>query len=731
MGTIRHQDRTQFTVMYHYDVPTLTTIGSDISGLTTSDVFPNGTSLAVGNALYFGTYDAQLTDSKGYVARRLSVRMDITQPTVATALDVVWEYGTHVGGASTITWKPLRITSNTLTGGAVAFNTSGIGEVKFDVPLDWHGSNYTGRPANVTYVYWLRCRVTNVSGLTTQPAWGNQVPDGISNSITLNGYPSSAPAEYADMWDYVLKNNVKNKKDISSTATSGTTTTLTDTTQDWFFDSTNLEYEHRGKTVYFYGGTNAGEHAVIVSNTADTLTLNKTLPSAIDNTTQYTIVEPLVMSVFDKFRGGTSAGGMKPYFYFMDTSILMENTYIKEPEQGFLGFYNSTPVFTSTGSATGNGFFSGVDLGGGKAHKGCTVCMLRRAHYSTASYKDGSISEFYNRTIREIYEGTGYYINNTGFSEWGSIHNIQQDVHNEFSRSSPLKSGAKLNKMTTSSGTSSNIEPPVGLMFDVTSQNATYGIQTNVASTDVIVYADLRQNTASINNGVIRCYNYNASNNVPTKNFGYYIDCEWGTSFPLTGDIWVGTQLENTNGFWVGYTRSWKVIDEKNNPLNATFQIIDEQGTKVLDKQVNEDGYINEEYGTASGTFATDKLTKSGATWTTDQWKYRKVLITNDDDAKNQDFITAVLSNTSNTLTLFPTLPVTPTANTRFVILPQFIEGHYTTPDNTTTERTAHAKHTVIVKKSGYETLRFIENMDKKLLGGDIVMKRSKLDLTR
>jgi hypothetical protein len=67
----------------------------------------------------------------------------------------------------------------------------------------------------------------------------------------------------------------------SGTATSGSTTTLTDTSKSW----SNMA----GRQVWIHTGAGAGIVAKIASNTATVLTFDRTLPTALNNTSQYIV----------------------------------------------------------------------------------------------------------------------------------------------------------------------------------------------------------------------------------------------------------------------------------------------------------------------------------------------------------------------------------------------------------------------------------------------------------
>ncbi len=69
--------------------------------------------------------------------------------------------------------------------------------------------------------------------------------------------------------------------DVSSTATSGAASTLTDTSQTWTVD------EWAGAVVKITGGTGEGQWKNIVSNTVDTLTISGSWDTTPDATSQY------------------------------------------------------------------------------------------------------------------------------------------------------------------------------------------------------------------------------------------------------------------------------------------------------------------------------------------------------------------------------------------------------------------------------------------------------------
>ena len=86
-------------------------------------------------------------------------------------------------------------------------------------------------------------------------------PCGAPGSATEN--PVSNPTFLSGAEGYPVASAL-----VSSTATSGTTTTLTDTSQSWTAN------QYAGDELLITGGTGAGEHATVASNTATTLTFS-------------------------------------------------------------------------------------------------------------------------------------------------------------------------------------------------------------------------------------------------------------------------------------------------------------------------------------------------------------------------------------------------------------------------------------------------------------------------
>ncbi len=108
-------------------------------------------------------------------------------------------------------------------------------------------------------------------------------------------FPSTgAPVSDSDIEAFILQSeeeieNIYKTKfgnvEIDSTATSGDTTTITDTTAEYLVD------QYIGFVVWIYGGTNVGEYREITSNTTTALTVSPAFSAAIDNTSTFRITK--------------------------------------------------------------------------------------------------------------------------------------------------------------------------------------------------------------------------------------------------------------------------------------------------------------------------------------------------------------------------------------------------------------------------------------------------------
>lgn len=204
-----------------------------------ADIFTD--TAVAGDYMLFGIRDGH--------AKPAGFEFNITTGLVAAAVTVVWEYRKTDG-----TWAAFSgVVDNT-----VNFTAVGTNSVTWTMPTDW-GSNATALNA-ITGRMWCRARLSVATTLT-------------------EGGRTTNPLQ---LYDYAI--TVDGSQDYTSgTATSGSTSTITDGGKAW---TTN---ELQNRIVYIHTGTNAGQARLIISNTATTITILDTYPVAIDTTSQYTV----------------------------------------------------------------------------------------------------------------------------------------------------------------------------------------------------------------------------------------------------------------------------------------------------------------------------------------------------------------------------------------------------------------------------------------------------------
>lgn len=194
-----------------------------------------------GDYLLFGIRDGH--------CKPAGFEFNITTALVAAAVTVVWEYRKTDG-----TWAALAgVTDNTTN-----FTVAGTNSVTWTMPSDW-GTNATA-VNSINGRMWCRARLSVATTLT----------EGGRTTNPLN------------LYDYAI--SVDGSADYANgTATSGTTTTLTDSSKAW---TTN---ELVGRGLYIHTGTNAGVMRKIISNTATQITILDTFDTAIDTSSQYSV----------------------------------------------------------------------------------------------------------------------------------------------------------------------------------------------------------------------------------------------------------------------------------------------------------------------------------------------------------------------------------------------------------------------------------------------------------
>jgi len=119
------------------------------------------------------------------------------------------------------------------------------------------------------------CTVQEVKDAINFPATGAPVSDAVIQSFI--GY---AEEEIEDIYHTKFGN-----VEYSSTATSGDSTTITDSAATYTVD------EYLGYVVWVYSGTNAGEYREIQANTGTALTVSPAFTAAIDNTSLFRITK--------------------------------------------------------------------------------------------------------------------------------------------------------------------------------------------------------------------------------------------------------------------------------------------------------------------------------------------------------------------------------------------------------------------------------------------------------
>ncbi|MBP9717441.1 MAG: hypothetical protein KBD44_01865 [Candidatus Pacebacteria bacterium] len=170
-------------------------------------------------------------------------------PTMAsTSHTIVWEYRKEDGSWATLT----------VTDGTSGFTASG--DVTWTPPDDW-GSNGTA-VNGLTGQLWVRARLSAATGIT----------EGGRNT-TIQQY-----------YNYSISQTTSTEYD-SGTATSATSTSLTDTAKAW----TSGQLINR--IVYIHTGTGAGQINAITWNTATVFYTHLEWATTPDATSQYSILE--------------------------------------------------------------------------------------------------------------------------------------------------------------------------------------------------------------------------------------------------------------------------------------------------------------------------------------------------------------------------------------------------------------------------------------------------------
>jgi hypothetical protein len=135
------------------------------------------------------------------------------------------------------------------------------------------------------------------------------------------------------------------------TATSGSTTTITDTGKSW---ATN---QWAGRHVWIHTGTNVGQWRVVTSNTPTTLTVDRAFLSGINSTSQYIVAHNFADVLASNNAGSwgvvTSAGNQ----YRLAARIFIGDG--TSGNRGFFGDLNKSVTFTANSISTAT--FNGTD----------------------------------------------------------------------------------------------------------------------------------------------------------------------------------------------------------------------------------------------------------------------------------------------------------------------------------------------------------------------------------
>lgn len=208
------------------------------------DIFAD-TGLQVNDGLYWFSPN-QCNKNRG-------MRFHVQTAIAGTGITGVWEYRKEDS-----TWAAFTGVVDATNG----FQTAGTNlDVTWNVPTDW-GTNATALNTQTGKLWW-RFRITAVTTITEGGRIGGTTPS------TTQIYDNAIRVEDSDEY-------------ASGTATSGGTSTITDTSKTF----TNGV---RGRFIYIHTGTGAGQARIIKSNTTTELTIIHAWETVPDNTSQYRI----------------------------------------------------------------------------------------------------------------------------------------------------------------------------------------------------------------------------------------------------------------------------------------------------------------------------------------------------------------------------------------------------------------------------------------------------------
>lgn len=502
----------------------------------------------------------------------LGIEFDISTAIVSVAHTFAFEYRKADG-----TWAALPgLIDNT-----TAFTVTGVNSITWTMPTDW-GTNATAVNGLVGCL-WVRIRLATVTTLTE---------GGRQANTTFKIYDNAVRVDANHEYD-------------SGTATSGLTTTLTDTGKAWTVDALI------GRSLYIHTGTGSGVRQYrIKSNTATVITIYDTFEATPDSTSQYAIganwrdVLDVAVTNSVGVKTGSHSGTFNCYVDFQAAAFGDFNALIE--------FENDTYFYGTQANTNRYRHYQGYRLpiiyGLEKAIWGNTVISNRESAVDSRLYGWGSIamSDYvylagnrftlvhnYPLLVTVSYIGSwfisggGYDIGNR-YEGWRSV---------AFNKSTTPRTEARNLEVC---GGYSGIESPNANFSNVkTFFNTTLGLFTTGSTNYTYDEFEFSPNgveggTDNIYSSMIRFYAYTGTNTKFRGRKGLL-------SRPLNDSFQSGS-----NG--VSYAQNtvrMRFTDEKNNPLtNVRVTGVNGLGTQLFDV-----------YSQATGGFLSEQTVTSGGSY--------------------------------------------------------------------------------------------------------------------
>lgn len=241
-----------FTAIYSAETTSFSTAGriyratgggaifsADLRGETAFDLFDNAA--VVNDAIYFtrGAYQQSIAGLKFNVGTAIS----------ASSYTLIWEYYKWSGDAwtGTASWEPIENVQDD----TVSFSVVGANIVRF--PQQWKPKDVA---VNGVTAYWVRCRLSAVSGIIEGGANQTSAVTYGTGVLTISGTTDIAPGSFTDIYNWL----VANKPYISVTKT-----------KDGVFDFTKVGMilNSRVKTtneLIFLGQNSLGNYSASLNN---------------------------------------------------------------------------------------------------------------------------------------------------------------------------------------------------------------------------------------------------------------------------------------------------------------------------------------------------------------------------------------------------------------------------------------------------------------------------------